>query len=509
MPHHRHPFRAAASGAALPRVVTLPLAAALTSFVALSPAPALAATDPGELAAIREQIREMKTAYEQRIAALEARLAQAEQSATRAERSAQVAETKAEVAARQAAGAEAESAQAALALQQAGERPASATAFNPEISLILGGSFTNLSKDPGERRLQGFIPAGGEVMPEGRSFNLGETELVIAANIDPRFRGNFKLAIAPDNTVGVEEASIQTLGLDGGTKLKAGRFLSGVGYQNELHPHQWDFADASLPYRAFFSNSLGMDGVQARWLAPTPFFLEFGAEAARARSFPSTDESRNKNGLMSGSLFAHVGGDVGVENSWRAGLSYFQSKPRDRVWDGPIETNPDLQNSFSGKSKTWIADLLWKWAPDGNASKQYLKLQGEYFRRIEDGTLTYSVEENGANLADGYSNTQSGWYAQAVYQFMPRWRLGYRYDRLDSGNAHIGLIDSGSLTYNDLPLLAAYKPQRNTLMLDWSPSEYSRLRLQLAQDKTRPEATDHQVWLQYIMSLGAHGAHRF
>ena len=61
----------------------------------------------------------------------------------------------------------------------------------------------------------------------------------------------------------------------------------------------------------------------------------------------------------------------------------------------------------------------------------------------------------------------------------------------------------------DFPLLANYSPSRNTLMVDWSPSEYSRLRLQLAQDKTRPEATDNQLWLQYVMSLGAHGAHKF
>ena len=52
-------------------------------------------------------------------------------------------------------------------------------------------------------------------------------------------------------------------------------------------------------------------------------------------------------------------------------------------------------------------------------------------------------------------------------------------------------------------------PSIPTVMMDWSPSEYSRLRLQLAEDKTRPDATDRQVWLQYIMSLGAHGAHRF
>jgi hypothetical protein len=46
-------------------------------------------------------------------------------------------------------------------------------------------------------------------------------------------------------------------------------------------------------------------------------------------------------------------------------------------------------------------------------------------------------------------------------------------------------------------------------MVDWSPSEFSRIRLQLAQDKSRSDATDNQAFLQYIVSLGAHGAHKF
>jgi hypothetical protein len=46
-------------------------------------------------------------------------------------------------------------------------------------------------------------------------------------------------------------------------------------------------------------------------------------------------------------------------------------------------------------------------------------------------------------------------------------------------------------------------------MLDFSFSEFSRFRLQLAADKSRAGVTDNQVILQYIHSLGAHGAHRF
>jgi hypothetical protein len=46
-------------------------------------------------------------------------------------------------------------------------------------------------------------------------------------------------------------------------------------------------------------------------------------------------------------------------------------------------------------------------------------------------------------------------------------------------------------------------------MLDYSPSEFSRLRLQVARERTSPGRTDNQVFLQYIMSLGTHAAHSF
>jgi len=49
---------------------------------------------------------------------------------------------------------------------------------------------------------------------------------------------------------------------------------------------------------------------------------------------------------------------------------------------------------------------------------------------------------------------------------------------------------------------------RDSLMLDWSPSEFSRVRMQYTNDRVLSE-TDQQWMLQYIMSLGAHGAHQF
>ena len=103
-------------------------------------------------------------------------------------------------------------------------------------------------------------------------------------------------------------------------------------------------------------------------------------------------------------------------------------------------------------------------------------------------------------LTDTYRSDQSGWYAQAVYQFMPRWRVGYRYDRLDSGT-----VDFGANLLENEP----FKPKRHSVMVDYSPSEFSRFRLQLARDESMHEVKDNQVILQYVHSLGAHGAHKF
>jgi hypothetical protein len=92
---------------------------------------------------------------------------------------------------------------------------------------------------------------------------------------------------------------------------------------------------------------------------------------------------------------------------------------------------------------------------------------------------------------------------------MPRWRVGLRYEELHSGNTDIGLVDSGTLTAADFPLLAENDPKRTTAMIDFSPSEFSRFRLQFARDEARFNEPDNQIFLQYIMSLGAHGAHKF
>jgi hypothetical protein len=385
-------------------------------------------------------------------------------------------------------------------------RQAGENAFNPSISLILQGTAARSSQDPANYRISGFAPSGGEVAPAPRGFSLGESELIFAASIDPYFRGQLVAALTPENEVEVEEAFFQTLALGKGFTLKGGRFLSGIGYQNEMHQHVWDFYDAPLAYKAFLGGRLNDDGVQLRWLAPTELFLEFGAELGRGRGFPAAE--RNRNGAGAASFFTHLGGDLGPSTAWRAGLSHLQARPENRAFKDADSLGNPVTQSFSGISRLWIADFVLKWAPQGNATVTNLKLQGEYFRRDESGTLTY---DRGTAVSGNFASRQSGWYLQGAYQFMPRWRVGLRYDRLDRGTVGNGIVAAGlGLSAADFgPLMTAYNPSRSTVMLDWSPSEFSRLRLQLASDKSRAGMTDNQVLVQYIFSLGAHGAHKF
>jgi hypothetical protein len=393
---------------------------------------------------------------------------------------------------------------ATQAAGQASTRPQAESALNPGISVILNGVYAHLQRDPASYRINGFVPTMGDVAPPTRGFSLGESELAFMANIDHMFRGTLIGSISPDNdSIGVEEGYIQTIGLSKGFTIKAGRFFSAVGYQNQIHAHAWDFTDAPLAMRVFLGGQLNEDGIQFRWLAPTDFYWDVGSELGRGRAFPASLSASGKNGAGSLNFFTHFGGDIGPSLAWQTGLSHLRTNPRERTFDDP---SAGVTDSFSGTSRLWVASGILKWAPNGNATYNNFKLQGEYFRRKEEGTLVF--DSPGTALANGLSSRQSGWYAQGVYQFLPQWRAGYRYDRLDPGAVNIDASASG-LTAADFPILAGYRPKKHSVMVDWNPSEFSRVRLQFARDYSRMGEPDNQVFLQYIVSLGAHGAHTF
>lgn len=382
--------------------------------------------------------------------------------------------------------------------------------FNPAISLILDGRYTDI--DNTDLALPGFQLGGEAGLPE-RGFSTGHNELTISANVDDKFYGSMTAAIVVDEgatEIELEEAFVETLQLGSGLTVKGGRFFSGIGYLNSIHDHAHDFADRPLVYDALFGGHLLDTGVQARWVAPTDMYLNLGVEMTTGSAFPGGDNDDNNQGLA---LFVKTGGDIDPSSSWQLGANYYQADFDKREAGGhhhgagAAQADNELLN---GEVDVAGIDMVYKWAPQGNAKQRNLKLQAEYFVKNEAAAAEFTEGVNSAEAQ--YDGKQTGFYVQGVYQFMPAWRVGLRYDRLQADNKISQFADNGideAEFLEESGLGVEDDPHKTSIMLDYSPSHFSRLRLQYSQLDQGHGEKDDIVMLQYMMSLGSHNAHTF
>ncbi|MFV8835347.1 zinc-regulated TonB-dependent outer membrane receptor [Aquisalimonas sp. APHAB1-3] len=429
------------------------------------------------------------------------------------------------------------------------ERIGAGTAFNPSISVILDGVYTNTFSgevdDPGgfeggHSHGHGHDHGGG-----GDGFQLRETEFAFEASVDPYFDAFAMLVVEGTDTVDLEEAYFTTSSLPWGLQIKGGRFLSDIGYINNQHPHEWDFVDRPLVSEHLFGHhGIQETGVQLNWLLPTRTYLKGGVEVLQGdtsgvanyvghdraefdeyfvdgndelnrvrerQDLPFEDASGPR--LFTG--FLKWGPDLGYDHAAQFGISggyarAFQRSeehgtPRVQTWDGDA----------------WFAglDAVYKYDAAGYLGHGDLTIQGEYFYREQDldfEVFKFADDQGGgpddwtwesAESAD-VRYRQDGAYLQAVYGIAPRWRTGVRAEAL--GIAENRAFDGDSNPSDDFG--TSYRYSLNTTFY---PSHFSFLRAQVnyadyaAED---PGGDRHDEWsfmLQYNISIGAHGAHPF
>ena len=373
--------------------------------------------------------------------------------------------------------------------------------FNPDISLVLDGRYGSYSNTT-DYALPGFM-LGGEASRGEKGYHLGHNELSLSANIDDMFYGKLTTAIADHEgktEVELEEAFIETLAIGNGVTVKAGRFFSDIGYLNNQHGHAWDFMDAPLIYRGLFGNQLIDDGVQVSWIVPTETYFKIGAEGLRGGRYPTGGAANDGKGADV--FFAKFGGDAGISHAWQLGFSHMRAESNGRAAGVHAHGTVSEVPTFYGNSQINAIDFVWKWSPNGNNRERNLKIQAEYFERKESGRI--DMVGSSPLETSTYQGEQSGAYVQTIYQFMPRWRIGYRYDQLKATNTGSDTDVLGEAGLN----VAGHTPKRSTIMLDYSHSEYSRIRFQYAKDDSYADS-DNLFFVQYIVTLGAHGAHRF
>ncbi|MCP5107695.1 MAG: hypothetical protein GY950_30180 [bacterium] len=419
--------------------------------------------------------------------------------------------------------------------QQRQSTPFAQTKFIPNISFILDFSYVRRNIENGifdELEIPGFLH-GGSHEHDGHAhasanakngFNLNYGELVLAAAVDPYF-DLFTSFHLTEDSFEMEEAYVETRRLPLGFRVKLGKFFSGFGRLNARHAHLWDFSDIPLVYRVFFGEEgLLEKGIQLNWTAPTDFYLALGVE---------TLQGTNESSFGVGE-FHLVAEDTGTEmeigepplpNLWNvfaktsvdvgdfvvlAGVSYAMGKFRTDHFEDEEEPH-----GFAGDTRLLGIDLTAKYIID---SYRYLAFEMEYMYRHRDG-MRYGVhqdaqghegeehheDEHGAYEVDtaAMETKQAGLYAQLVYRFHKLWRFGARWDLLHQNDIR---VESDSL---NLPA----KLNRYGFMVDFSPTEFSRIRLQYNINRYaffEEERKDyHEFFFQFNFAVGAHGAHPF
>ena len=446
--------------------------------------------DDNEIAEIRAEIARLKTDYEARIAQLEIRLEAAERE-------------------------EARQAVVRQAPTTASGQVTAGNQFNPQVSVVLDGNFYHdelggAGSGIQAEALQPSEPGhAGNEHDHGPSngLNVRSVELAFITTVDPYFAASVFLGLESGGEVEIEEAWFATRNLPAGLRLKAGQLLSEVGYHNVKHEHEWHFTDQNLAYLNLLGrHGLQDAGVQLTWLPELPLYAVFGVELLqgdqpRLGTLIEDDVERAALGLGDSDSgprmvtgFTQLSPDLGYNHALRLGGSFVHASQHQE-----IDTGSTVETGLEGDADLWLIDIVYKYDSPLAWGHKDFEFQAEYLRSEKD--LVATNREPGSQ-GQGRQYTTDGLYVQGVYGFAPRWQIGVRYDALGMTNDVSGSIEA-SLGSSD----------RWTGALTWTPTEFSRFRMQVSRSDILTRSGEREqfatIWLQFLMTLGAHGAHRF
>jgi hypothetical protein len=359
--------------------------------------------------------------------------------------------------------------QAAAAVQpQAAQTtsPAAAPALLSGAQPNLGGAGGSASKvlNPDISMIGDFIAAAGHdpIYPLP-SLQMHESELGIQAIIDPYARGDFFLTFGEEG-VGLEEGYITLTALPGGFVARVGKMRSAFGKVNTMHNHVLPWVDRPLVTNNLVGGEDGIDdaGVSIQRILPAPkgIFLEATGQLFRGDSddvFKATTKSDV-------STVAHLRGykDLSESTNLDLGLSYARG-------------HNDLGDNFL--TQLYGVDATLRWKP---------LRRSIYHSFIGRGEFIWSQRQQFPSEQRSF-----GFYTSGDYQLGRRWFLGGRYDHSERSHFDNQTDQGGSV------------------VLTYWPSEFSQVRGQYRFVRYAGNIDSHELLLQMMFSLGAHGAHPF
>ncbi len=404
--------------------------------------------------------------------------------------------------------------------------------FTPEISLIVDASYTHQSWDEeghtDELKLPGLVHGGGHDH-EGHAhtslagddgFNLNYAELTIGASVDSYFdlKGVFHLT---ENDFEIEEAFATTRSLPYHLQLKLGKFKSDFGYINNKHLHNYNFSDIPLVYNALLGDhGLNEVGVQLQYVLPTSHYVMVGVEALKGEN----ERSFGVEGFSHEDAHHHDEEEEGEEGHDEHAI---EGTEFPSLWVAYVKTSLDIgggtllagasiakgdsrinhleddmkPHALAGDTTIYGVDVTYKYY---FAADSAITWQSEYLYREMDGTKYVPGDDGDWNetKTGATKKEQAGYYTELIYQHDKNWRVGARYSAITQNDV------------NPIPEPLEDDMYIATAMLEYNPSEFSRIRLQYNHNSSLYDEHDeknnkNEIILQFNYAIGAHGAHSF
>ena len=328
--------------------------------------------------------------------------------------------------------------------------------LNPDISVV--GDFIG--------------SAGRNPVSAVPSLEMHESEVGFQAVVDPYARGDFFLSFGEEG-VSLEEGYATFTSLPGGFVAKVGKMRAAFGKVNTLHNHVLPWTDRPLVAENLTGGEDGINdaGFSVTRILPSPsskLFLEGTGQVFRGTSGDVFEASRKREVSVIGHLRAYR--DFGDETNLEVGYSYARG----------YNPQPGLDTESKGVgfiTQLHGMDATLRWKPLRRAIYRSFLWRNEFIWSNREQLPT--------------AQRAFGMYSAAEYRLNRRWTAGGRFDR--SGRAReAALVDKGA-----------------SVILTYWPSEFSQVRAQYRFARYAENKNGNELRVQFLFSLGAHGAHPF
>lgn len=333
-----------------------------------------------------------------------------------------------------------------------GGATAAAKALNPDIGVI-----GNLVGAVGRNQINAY-----------RSLSLQESEVSLQAIVDPYARADFFLAVGEEG-IEVEEGYLTFTSLPGGFVSKVGKMRAAFGRTNTFHNHSLPWVDR--PFVAFNLMGGSLDeadvgikdaGISVSRILPAPrgLFLEATGEVYRGDSGTLFRSSQRSDVSTVGHLKAYT--DFTESTNLELGGSYARG-----------------HNDFGSRFTTQLygLDATLRWKP----------LRRAIYRGFSARTeLVWSRRDQPDRTQKAF-----GLFGSTEYHLARRWFVGGRYD------------------WSERARNAAQHDSGGSFVLTYWPSEFNQIRGQLRRTRYAEGQTANEFLVQFLFTVGSHGAHPF